>query len=489
MTRTGLRGRWLPAALLLAIALALRSVQFGNPTIQVDEQFYLLVGDRMWHSLLPYVDLWDRKPVGLFAIYAAIRLLGGDGVIQYQLVATCFAAATAFLIHRLALRIAPPWAALAAGGAYLLFLMPNGGDGGQAPVFYNLLVAGAALLIVRVLERARFDRAATVQACAAMALLGLAIQVKYTVIFEGAFFGMALLAAARAAGVSSVRLVGLALLWVAIALTPTGLALACYAAIGQADAFVFANFKSIFLRPPIVQDTAQRLAGIAARTAPLLLVTLIGAWIARTQRSDGNHVLLFYHGWALAALAGFLLFGTYHGHYVLPLLVPFALLAAPALAWRWHGIPVLALLLTITGGFIAARVVSDNRERRGTAIEMRAFADRAALRPGEQLFVFSGDPILYHLTHSPLPTRYAFPTLLSEASDSGSIGIDPQAELRRVLATAPSFVVTRCPGAFAEADIRNLTIIDAALAADYRLVFRQQLGSRQRCLYKHAAQG
>src|SRR3546814_2283430 len=35
----------------------------------------------------PYVDIWDRKPVGLFLLYSGIRLLGGDGIVQYQIVA------------------------------------------------------------------------------------------------------------------------------------------------------------------------------------------------------------------------------------------------------------------------------------------------------------------------------------------------------------------------------------------------------------------
>ena len=74
---------------------------FGNPVIHVDEQYYLLVGDRMLHGALPYVDIWDRKPLGLFLIFAAIRLLAGDGIMQYQIVATLFAAATALLIARI----------------------------------------------------------------------------------------------------------------------------------------------------------------------------------------------------------------------------------------------------------------------------------------------------------------------------------------------------------------------------------------------------
>jgi predicted membrane-bound mannosyltransferase len=85
--------RW-QAALLLLVALLLRVPLFGDPVIHSDEQFYLLVGDRLLHGAWPYLDIWDRKPPGLFLLYAAIRLVGGLGIVQYQMVASLAAAAT-----------------------------------------------------------------------------------------------------------------------------------------------------------------------------------------------------------------------------------------------------------------------------------------------------------------------------------------------------------------------------------------------------------
>src|SRR6202012_91450 len=113
---------------------------FGDPIAQIDEEFYLLVGDRMLHDhVLPYIDIWDRKPVGLFLLFAAIRLLPGDGILAYQIVATVFAAATAWIIAATARRIgANREGGLAAAGVYLLLLSLLGGRGGQTPVFYNL---------------------------------------------------------------------------------------------------------------------------------------------------------------------------------------------------------------------------------------------------------------------------------------------------------------------------------------------------------------
>ena len=89
--------------LLLALfAIATRMQIYGNPIADTDEGFYLLVGERMLHGVLPYVGIWDRKPFGLFLLYAGMRSLGGDGVIAYQLTGTLFAFLTALSVSRIA---------------------------------------------------------------------------------------------------------------------------------------------------------------------------------------------------------------------------------------------------------------------------------------------------------------------------------------------------------------------------------------------------
>ena len=126
---------------LFAVAVLTRAGRIGDPAIQMDEQFYLLVADRMWHGALPYVDIWDRKPILLFLIYAALRPFSPDGIVAYQIGALLFATTTAFFIVLIARRFAHPAGALLAGIAYLLYLPVLGGAGGQSPVFYNLFMA------------------------------------------------------------------------------------------------------------------------------------------------------------------------------------------------------------------------------------------------------------------------------------------------------------------------------------------------------------
>jgi hypothetical protein len=146
MTRPAAQG-WLAAAALLCVTVLFRAWDWGNPVIPVDEQYYLLVGDRMLHGAVPYLDIWDRKPVGLFLLFAAIRLLPGDGILAYQLAASLAAWATALIVRAAAKEIgAAERGALAAAALYLIGVSLLGGRGGQAPVFYNLPVAAAGRL-------------------------------------------------------------------------------------------------------------------------------------------------------------------------------------------------------------------------------------------------------------------------------------------------------------------------------------------------------
>ncbi len=215
------RPTWWRLGLLLLVATAflIRSRDFGNPLIDSDEQFYLLAGGRLLHGTLPYVDLWDRKPAGLFLLYGAIRLLGGDGIIQYQLVAAGFVAATAMTIATIARRIAPPGAALVAGFLYIPALAMCGGEGGQAPIFFNLLVAIAAWLTIGAIDK----NAAAIRrrGIATMLLLGVAMQIKYSVLAEGVYFGLVLSWLSWRADPRWPRLLADMGLWCGLALLPT----------------------------------------------------------------------------------------------------------------------------------------------------------------------------------------------------------------------------------------------------------------------------
>ena len=460
------------ALILVAAAFALRGGQFGNPLIHVDENFYLLVGDRMLHGALPYVDIWDRKPVGLFVLYAAIRLLGGDGVPQYQIIATLFAAGTAMVVVRLAAPMAGRRAAVVAGIVYLMLLGLVGGSGGQAPVFYNLLTAGAALATLKALSPGVSSRRVRALGAVAMGLIGLGLQIKYNIVFEGVFFGLALMGASWKASRSPERLIIDVLLWVGLAAFPTLLALAWYARLGHLDAFVYANFLSIGDRAGAGPGEAAKRLGKAwgALHVPVFAAVLAGLLEPWRRFAGGPATYRFVLAWLGAALFGYLVFGTYFNHYALPLLLPLAVACAPLFAHRPRKVGLIAAVLMLCAGATANIVAIQRRhQKRGGAAEMAAVVDAIRPRLRGCLYVWNGDPLLYHLTGSCLPTRWPFAGHLNLLREHGAIGVDQVGEIRRILAGKPSVIVDREPIA-KDFNFEAVSVMKAELARDYRPV-------------------
>ncbi|NIJ06438.1 hypothetical protein FHS31_000020 [Sphingomonas vulcanisoli] len=447
---------------MLAAALLLRMTQLGNPAIEVDEQFYLLVGDRLLHGQLLYLDIWDRKSPGVFAIYAAIRLLGGVGIVQYQLVATAVAAATAWVVSRIVRNIAGEWPAIVAGLSYLLWIGTVGGDGGQAPVFYNLPMAGGAALVLRAL-RAEDAQRFNGQAIGAMALVGLAIQIKYTAAIEGLFFGLVLTWQAhkrnpRAATVMLVLTCAFA------AILPTMIAFSVFAYLGAAHEFWFANFQSIGLR-----DTTP--GGPNRLMVDFQLSLVLGAccaasWWQLRKESDPQirQWRLFLLGWLVAAVLGFLCVGAFFYHYLLPVYLPLSIGGAPI--FRRQPIGTALATLALWSPFSASGWPND-KDR----VEAQAMTTSlAALVPSQVdrgcMQMFDGPPILYHLTHACFASRWAFPTHLMSAVEAPAIGVDPTAEMRRLIAARPLVLVAPL---VMESNSAAVAILRAGIARSYRL--------------------
>lgn len=471
------------ALLMVAVALGLRCWWFGNPIVQVDEQFYLLVGDRMLHGAVPFVDIWDRKPVGLFLAYAAMRLLGGNGIIQYQLVAAACAAAQALLVVQVARLHAGAFGARVAGVAVLLWLLVYDGAGGQSPVIYGPLVAGAALITLRLALPDRLSAGHLAHGGGwAMLLAGLAIQIKYTALFEGIGFGCLLLHVGWRRGQGWRTLAGQALAWIAIALAPTALAFAWYAQRGDGQAFLYANFLSIGARGASTwRSIAHHLFTIAALALPLLACA-VAALRSPARDGEARRARRLIAAWLVAALVGFSCIGTFSIHYFLPVLLPLAALGAPALGHhpRWRAAPAVAVLAI--GAIMAVRTGTHRHVTRGSEQSIAAAVNAIRPRLTSCLFIFDGDPILYYLTRSCIPTRYAFPDHLNRKREVRALGTDPVAEVRRVVAGRPSVIISADrpdrdgnPAAWA--------VMRAALARDYRPIFAAPFHRRVQIVY------
>lgn len=468
----------------MLVAAAVRLVMLGLPAVQVDEQFYLLVGQRMAAGAVPYVDLWDRKPYGLFLIYRAVFAVPFDPVLTYQMMGIAFSTATAMVIARTARLIAPERGSVLAGLVYLLFQPTFNAALGQSPVFYNLPMALGALTVINARLQPR-DEMLVRRGITAMLLAGLAIQIKYTAAFEGIGLGLLLLARARDDGRTLPWITGTGLLWAAAALAPTAAVAAGYVLAGHWETFVQANFLSIFGRRTDWPDAAAQLSKEALAMTPFAFAILVAPVRLRLSGGSQPFALRYVRYWAGFATVGFLLLPPWYDHYLGPLLVPLSILSAPALGsvakgGRWYG----RLLLGF--GTIGAIVAPGYQaHERGTA-EQFAQATRlvSANLKGRCLYVFHGDTALYRTTNACIPTRFAFPSHLDAMNEAGSLGLAPVAEVRRIMSSHPGVVVMADSKRANLANLATLAIVQQRLKHDYERYAEVMLGTRRFGLYR-----
>lgn len=422
--------------LLIAVAVGARAITFGNPIVHVDEEFYFTAARAWLNGAMPYVGVWDRKPPGLFALYLAPAALGYPaGIWAYQAMALAAVVASAWLAVLLARCAGWHRAAPFAGVAYLLWLDLAEGQGGQAPVFYTLMVALAARLLIG--ERAARRRSGV----AAMALIGIAMTIKTSVVFEGVFFGLWAMARRRRSGASSAATLGYGAAMVAVAALPSAAWAIGYAAIGQFDAWSYANVTSIFQRRG--EGLAKALGNLAVLLlilSPLLGVAAV-AWHRHRARSTAEQAFLF--GWLAVAFGAVLAFGSWFDHYALPVMLPAAVCAAGAVprdaARRW---PVIALIVVALGG---QALLLSKRVGRGTPAQFAALVRVVDAAPPGCLYVYTGSTMLYTATGRCRVTRWIFASHLSRDREQGAIGGDQATEVRRILAARPAVIVMRGP--------------------------------------------
>jgi 4-amino-4-deoxy-L-arabinose transferase-like glycosyltransferase len=454
------------AIFLLLLAVATRFVALDNPIANPDDQFYLMVGDAMRHGNWPYIDIWDRKPFGLFALFAGIASIGGASILVMNLIALLFAFATALVIRRISLIFTRHQGATLAGAAYLVALPMFSGQTAQAPIFFNLPMVLAALALFRAVKAAQTAIARL--AFLAMLCCGLAISLKPVAVVEGAYFGLAFLWLMHRRGISPVSIAGNAALMILIALLPTLIPMFGYAAAGSDAfrAFFHANFVSIFQKTSL---------GLAAQKAGLFyfllfmgpLIAFAALGLVERLRDDRDVRARLLLGWLVAALGGYLIVPQFYDQYALPLIAPLSVCSAIPFDRRRIGVLMSAALVAfcLMAGQITAW--SKNRAEAETYARLSRAVNEA--RHGGCILVNEGPTWLYRSTGACRLTRFLFPGHLNLATEVNSVGVDTVVETRRILARRPA-VITFQPSTAARHNPVTERLLRDALRGDYQLV-------------------
>jgi len=425
---------WKQAIIFLISSFLLRISSFGDTNIHIDETFYFLVGQRMHDGIVPYVDIWDRKPLGLFLIYYLIAGISRS-VLAYQIVASLFAAATAMVINLITLRWAGRQGALLAGLAYLLMVGPFLGYGGQAPVFYNLFIATAALLLVQERERVSCGIVGW-RVLGAMALCGMAITIKQTTLFESLFFGLYVVVSLIRAKTPPRRILSFAVCSCLIGSLPMLSIAGYYWAIGHWFEFWRAMVTSNLTKAaPPLNVIGWNIFFVSLRLLPILSVAVLGL----ASKENRSPIKIFIQLWTIVSLFGCIFIPNFVLHYFLPILVPLSVAAGYTFGRQYIG---KYMFLTI---FVCAIFWHNPFDRERSLQSIRSMDIMAQTIKehdrGGGLLVFDGPPYLYAMTGKPFMTPLSFPYHLNFMNEKNVSHINTDSEIDRIVANKPESIV------------------------------------------------
>jgi hypothetical protein len=445
------RSHHLRAALFILVALlVLRAPALLISVADFNESLYLLVARELVSGHLPYLTLWECKPPLLFFMIAGWSKLFGLSMLSYRFLADAAVFVTACAIYRIGqvFRTHGELIGLTAALTYVGFSVSDSGTASEAEIFIAPFISVAAALLLPPYIAGRRLRLGPTFVVGVM--LGCATQMKATAALEALVFAvLAILAMQRNARAWFVFIAGAALPIVAGA--------APYALTGTVPDYLDANIGSIVRRRlvPSHLSVLELLRQQAEAFFPGIVLALALPRALREAAPDDRRIVAVLIAWCVVDIATVVAVREYLAYQFLPAMVPVSLLSAwivirllgsrPATARIALAVAVGTMLvhgagqLTTAAQTLAQRAGGDAYAGDDTA-RIGAYL-RAHRGRGNWLYVALDQPVLYLLTQAPVPTRFPYPPYLTQPEHEHVAGIDGTAEIERIFANHPRYVV------------------------------------------------
>lgn len=148
---TGLSKRWrILGWIAIAAAFVALRIPFVSTPLERDEGVYAYMAQRVLEGGVPYRDVFDHKPPGVFLVYSAAFLIAGQSVESIHVAGYLFTLAAMILLYRLVARIAGPGAGLVSALALAVMTIDPSflGSAANTEIFMIVPLTGAMLCLV-----------------------------------------------------------------------------------------------------------------------------------------------------------------------------------------------------------------------------------------------------------------------------------------------------------------------------------------------------
>ena len=429
----------------IALAILLRFCSFFPSVINHDESTYLVIADTLTQGARYWIDYADTKPVGIFTLLAIFQILVGKSIFLFRIFTAICLALSAFLLYLIQLQ----WrqtrqVGIASGVMYLILnsLYTFYGMSPNTETFFNLFTLICLYLILR--------RKGGVEYLLAGLSIGYAFLIKYVVLFDVFAFGIFLLLEAFWQKQAWQQFLGRALLLSAGFLLPFGIFFAYYWSIDAADTawFYTATVSGRYPKTPEWIHYIKYPGDFLLRFLPISLFFFYGLWSKKTDRN----LLTFGRIWAVFSFLAVLAPGKPYGHYFIQFMLPFALAAGWIFGWKKEDQPSWARYLfkpkvvyTLLGLFLTVNLFFQYKDFIEKPDYPRMVAQYLSenLDSNEQIYTSNSSQIIYYLLDKKVPNKYVHPSLFWEDRHIQAMEIDVAAEVAKIKASNPQFVLLR----------------------------------------------
>lgn len=454
-------------SVLLVFVCAVRAPSFFWSVINWDESIYLLISRGMLEGDVLYTGIWDRKQPLTFVIFALSQVVFGKTVLAIRMLACVAVATTCLGIYFIGRRTFGDGrrGAMAAAVLYAVFSVSSGGLATNTEILFAPFIVWAVVMVLPWWVCPTPTTEPSIQTTIGAGLLiGLATFTKLIAVFDGAFVFLLLVAAWHMSNGSGER--RLPVNWVARRVAAMGLGISIpwiagtiyFWLAGALADFVFANFTfnrmNLADRPQFSLTNVWLVLERLVTSENGLLWISLGAGIVvmivnpRWLIPRDRRLLTALVIWAMIGTAAAISLRRLYLHYYLQPTPALALIGGFLCTRYWalgKRVPAtlkvtVALALLVPQGLR----ISERWRQIGERVDVPAVVasyvgDR--VEPGDYIYVANYQPIIYYITETRSPTRWAFPQFLISPVFRHRLGIDLEREMESIFSHAPRYVV------------------------------------------------
>lgn len=466
--------------LLFLWTLLLRFATFFKSVIDWDESLYILIADRWLSGNLPYIEVWDHKPIGIYTIFASALYLFGRSIISVRIAAIIFISLTSLILYLIGIELTGKKnSGIAASVLYPVYSLGLGGAAANTEPFFSLFNMLGLLLLLKVLREELSTRRLLLMVAGAGIAFGITLQIKYIVIFEIAYFTIAFipLKMRKRSSMTAWQWISSGLVFSTTLLAPTAIALLYYLHSGYLNEFIYSNFKAnqqhIEMRTLLGMfiPFARSMEKWSNWVNVLLVLSALGIAIPHILPGRGKGIraergfLTFLLLWLVVSLLECWLTFKFYPHYYLVTIPPLCLLAG--YSFYRVGINEISsrrvVLLCLVISFVQLSHIFATSSKwilgwkKKDRITQVANYLEENISPQDFIYVVNDQPIYYFLTRARIPTRYAFPPFLIDPHFSKVAGIDYRNEIDHILSLNPKYILVNNDSMHKRAvEIKNL---------------------------------